>query len=129
MIDQINKKVLIIEDDLPMLNALVDTLETNELLTIKAIDGKEGFDLALKERPDLILLDLMMPRVDGFEVSKRLKMDAATRHIPIVIFSALGNKNTEEFIKKLGAADFIEKPFEPDLLLDKINKILEGKNG
>ncbi len=121
--------LLIIDDEEALVSMLSFRLQNSGFDTITASDGDMGVGLAKENKPDLILLDLMMPKVDGFEVSKRLKSDSATKHIPIVIFSALGNKNTKESIKKLGAAGFIEKPFEPNLLIDKINKILEGENG
>ncbi|MBU1912595.1 MAG: response regulator [Candidatus Omnitrophica bacterium] len=125
-----SKRVLLIIDDEEALTSMLSfRLQNSGFDTIIANDGDMGVGLAKENKPDLILLDLMMPKVDGFEVSKRLKSDSVTKHIPIVIFSALGNKNTKESIKKLGATGFIEKPFEPNILIDKINKILEGKNG
>jgi len=123
------KILLIIDDEEALADMLSFRLQNSGFDTITASDGDMGLGLAKENNPDLILLDLMMPKMDGFEVSKRLKSDAATKHIPVVIFSALGSKNTKESIKELGAAGFIEKPFEPNILLDKINKILEEKNG
>lgn len=125
-----SKKILLIIDDEEDLTSMLSfRLQNSGFDTITAGNGDMGVGLAKENKPDLILLDLMMPNVDGFEVSRRLKSDSATKHIPVVIFSALGNKNTKESVKKLGAAGFIEKPFEPDILLDKINRILEGENG
>ncbi|PIP68667.1 MAG: hypothetical protein CO035_01160 [Candidatus Omnitrophica bacterium CG_4_9_14_0_2_um_filter_42_8] len=125
-----SKKVLLIIDDEEALASMLSfRLQNSGFDTITATDGDTGVGLAKENKPDLILLDLMMPKVDGFEVSKRLKSDFATKNIPIVVFSALVNKNTKESIKKLNAAGFIEKPFEPNVLINKINSILEGKNG
>ncbi|MCX5693452.1 MAG: ATP-binding protein [Candidatus Omnitrophica bacterium] len=123
------KILLIIDDEEALASMLSFRLKSLGFNTIAASDGEEGIELAKKNKPDLILLDLMMPKVDGFEVSKRLKKDPDTRHIPIVVFSALANKNTKESIEQLGAAGFIEKPFEPEDLLIKIEKVLEVKNG
>ena len=67
----------------------------------------------------------MMPKIDGFEVSKRLKKDSDTMRIPILVFSALANKNTKESIEQLGAAGFIEKPFEPEDLISKRNEVFK----
>lgn len=123
------KVLLIIDDEEDLASMLSFRLNNVGFDTITANSGDNGIELAKKNKPDLILLDLMMPEVDGFEVSKRLKLDSATKHIPIIVFSALGNKNTKESIEKLGAAGFIEKPFEPELLISKINEFLGGKNG
>jgi len=124
------KVLLIIDDEEDLASMLSFRLNNVGFDTIIANSGNNGIELAKKNKPDLILLDLMMPEVDGFEVSKRLKLDSTTKDIPIVVFSALGNKNTKESIEKLGVAGFIEKPFEPELLINKINEFLLGaKNG
>jgi len=122
------KILLIIDDEEAFTSMLSFRLKSMGFDTVTANDGERGVELAKKNKPDLILLDLMMPKVDGFEVSKRLKQDSDTRLIPIVVFSALVNKNTKESIEQLGAAGFIEKPFEPEDLLIKIEKVLEVKN-
>lgn len=123
------KTLLIIDDDEALTSMLSFRLNSMGFNTITATEGDKGVKLAKKNKPDLILLDLKMPKIDGFEVSKRLKQDSDTSHIPVVVFSALANKNTKESIAKLGAAGFIEKPFEPEILVDRINKILEVGNG
>ena len=117
--------LLIIDDEEDLTSMLSFRLKGMGFDTVTASDGERGIELAKKNKPDLILLDLMMPNVDGFEVSKRLKKDSGTMHIPIVVFSALVNKNTKESIEQLGAAGFIEKPFEPDILINKINELLK----
>lgn len=122
------KTLLIIDDEEALTSMLSFRLKGMGFNTITAGDGDKGVKLAKKNKPDLILLDLKMPKIDGFEVSKRLKQDSDTRHIPILVFSALANKNTKESIVKLNASGFIEKPFEPELLVDKINEILEVEN-
>ncbi len=124
------KKVLLIIDDEEDLTSMLSfRLKKMGFDTVTANNGDDGIALARKSKPDLILLDLMMPELDGYAVSKRLKSDSVTRDIPIVVFSALGNKNTKESIEKLGAAGFIEKPFEPGILIKKINEFLGGENG
>ncbi|MDP2921872.1 MAG: ATP-binding protein [Candidatus Omnitrophota bacterium] len=124
------KKILLIIDDEEDLTSMLSfRLKNMGFDAITAASGKRGVELARDTRPDLILLDLMMPGVDGFEVSERLKSDPLTKDIPIIIFSALGNKNTKETVEKMGAAGFIEKPFEPELLIDKIRELLEAKDG
>lgn len=119
------KVLLIIDDEEDLTTMLSFRLNNMGFDTITANSGDNGIELAKKNKPDLILLDLMMPKVDGFEVSKRLKLDSVTRYIPIVVLSALGNKNTKEAIEEIGAVGFIEKPFEPELLINKINEFLK----
>ena len=123
------KTILIIDDEEDLSSMISFRLKGAGFGTIVANSGIRGIELAKENKPDLILLDLMMPEVDGFEVSRRLKLDPATKDVPVIIFSALGNKNTKESIEKLGAAGFVEKPFEPDFLVDKINKLLGVENG
>jgi len=125
----LQKTILIIDDEEDLSSMLSFRLKGAGFGAIAANNGENGIELAKENKPDLILLDLMMPEIDGFEVSRRLKLDPVTRGIPIIIFSALGNKNTKESMEKLGAAGFVEKPFEPDILVDKINKLLGVENG
>ena len=110
---------------------VVDDVQTNVLL-LKALLGREGYtilvasdgfqalELAARERPDLILLDVMMPGMDGFEVSTRLKNDEELKHIPIIFLTALDD--TESIVKgfKLGASDFVSKPFRKEELMVRI---------
>lgn len=122
------KILLIIDNEEDMVSMLSFRLKGRGFDIVIARDGEKGVELAKKNKPDIILLDLMMPRVDGFEASKRLKKDPDTMHIPIVVLSAVVNKNTKEYIEQLGAEGFIEKPFEPEDLIKKIEKILGVKN-
>jgi len=123
------KMLLIIDDEEDLASMLSFRLKSVGFDVITANSGEDGIRLAKENKPDLILLDLMMPNMDGFEVSRRLKLDPSTKQTPIIVFSALGNKNAKEPMEKLGAAGFIEKPFEPDILINKINKLLEAGNG
>jgi CheY-like chemotaxis protein/nitrogen-specific signal transduction histidine kinase len=124
-----HKILLIIDDEEDLTSMLSFRLKNRGFNIFTASDGDKGIELAKKNKPDLILLDLMMPDMDGYEVSKRLKSSSDTKHIPILIFSALGNKNTQESMQKLGAEGFIEKPFEPEDLVKKIDNVLEARNG
>ena len=97
MTSQINKRILVIEDEVPMLEALVNTLEENEFLTLKATDGEAGFAVALKEHPDLILLDLILPKMDGMTVMKKLRQDSWGKDVPIIIVT---NRDSDDDILK-----------------------------
>jgi len=124
------KKILLIIDDEEDLSSMLSfRLRNIGFEAITAASGNRGVELARDARPDLILLDLMMPGMDGYVVSKKLKSDPLTRDIPIIVFSAVGNKNTKETVEKIGAAGFIEKPFEPEFLISKIHEFLEVKDG
>ena len=117
------KKILIIDDEPAILLVTRRRLETNSYEVITAASGKEGIEKATAFKPDLILLDLIMPELDGYEVCKRLKASEETKGIPVIIFTA--SSGPEDFGQKateLGAAGYLEKPFESDDLLSIIEK-------
>ncbi len=120
-----SKKIIILEDDRILLKALNIELISNGFEVLSATDGVAGIKIIEKEKPDLILLDLVMPKMHGFEVLKKLKNNKNTKNIPVIILSNLGQ---EEEIKKgmeLGAFDYYKKA-STDLseLSDKIKKSL-----
>ena len=91
---------------------------------IEAEDGERGLAKATAEQPDLILLDMQLPRVSGYEVARQLKAAAATRHIPIVAITAYALSGDEVKALKAGCDDYIAKPFRPRVLLDCLKKYL-----
>lgn len=103
------KKILIVEDEVPMLSALTDTLEEEEFSVVKAVNGIDGLTSAFIERPDLILLDIMMPKMDGLEMLEKLRTDEWGKNVPVIILTnygdndrvaeALGDDVSEYFIK------------------------------
>lgn len=126
------KKVLIIDDEPSILLVSKCRLEAGNYEVITASGGKEGIEKAFTFKPDLILLDIIMPELDGFEVCRRLKASEETKEIPVIIF--LASSAEEYFTQKaaeLGAAGYIEKPFESDYLLSiiKENILQREKNG
>ena len=126
------KKILIIDDEPTILLVSRRRLEANNYEVITASSGKEGIEKAFTFKPNLILLDLVMPELDGFEVCKRLKVSKETKEIPIIIFTA--SSGEEDFSQKaaeLGTAGYLEKPFESDDLLSIIEKNIfwREKNG
>lgn len=112
-----NKKILIIEDDKFLAKMLSRMLEANNYSVALASTGKEGLTKAASENPGLILLDIMLPDIDGFDVLKSLKGDEKTKKIPVVILSNLGQAEDIEQGRKLGADDYLVKS---DLSLDEV---------
>ncbi len=119
------KRILIIEDEIEMVKLLRMRLEANGYDVLVAGDGQEGLDMAKREKPDLIILDLMLPKMDGFKVCGLIKSDTKYSHVPIIILSARGHESDVATCKELGAEVYITKPFEPRELLAKINSLLK----
>ena len=118
------KKILLVEDEIELVTLLKDRLEINNYHMISAYDGEEGLEKARDEKPDLILLDIIMPKLDGLVLCRRLKDKPQTKNIPIIIVTALVRNDLSERCKEAGADDFIIKPFVSSELLDKIKKWL-----
>jgi len=118
------KKILIADDRSEVVELVKVTLEGEGYQTIDASDGREALEKIGKEKPDLILLDIIMPRMDGFEVLSKVKKDPKTKDIPVIMLTAKGQKIDKEKGGILGAQDYIIKPFSPSRLLRKIEEIL-----
>lgn len=118
------KKILVTEDSPTILEVIRQFLESNGYSVIVAIDGQEALDKAKKEAPDLIILDLMLPKIDGYKVCRMLKFDQKYRYIPIIMFTARSQESDRILGKEVGADDYILKPFQPEELLEKIKKVI-----
>ncbi len=118
------KKILIIDDNEMNRKFASEILKTEDFETIEAEDGTEGVYLAKKEVPNLILLDLAMPDVDGIEVCKRIREIEKLKDIPIVMLSAMGDKKLIELAKAAGADDYLVKPLNHKELVEGVNKFL-----
>jgi CheY-like chemotaxis protein len=117
--------ILVIDDEPDILKVTSIRLRKLGYNVLTAVDGKQGLDVIRSEIPDLVLLDMVMPFMNGAEVCERVRNDNALKHIPIILFTASGTAAvTDEKIKKLGADDYIIKPFEPEELAGKVEKIL-----
>jgi len=121
-------KILIVDDEPFNVDYLEQELEEHNYKTISAVNGQDALDKIRIEHPDLILLDIMMPIMDGFAVLERVKADQSTRDIPVIVISA--NNDLQSVVRgiKLGAEDYLPKPFEPTLLQARITASLEKKN-
>ena len=116
--------VLVVEDEESILELLRYNLEKAEYAVIPAGSGEEGLSLARRRRPDLILLDLMLPGMDGLEVCRALKKSPETEHIPVVMLTARGEEADIVAGLELGADDYLTKPFSPRVLLAHIRVTL-----
>ena len=121
------KKVLVVDDEDDILQFLGLVLRERGYDVLTASAGREALAVAQRERPDFVLLDVMMPQMDGWEVLRRLKADPRTAEIPVAIVSArTGAKDRAEGLRA-GAADYICKPFSLDELLGKLAAVLGGE--
>ncbi len=116
------RTVLIIEDEKLIIVSTQMVLEAAGFRVESAINGEEGISKARELRPDLILLDIMMPGIDGWETLTRLKRDADTAEIPVIIFTAREHARGHQKSAEMGAADYFRKPFEPDELIELVEK-------
>lgn len=121
------KKILIIEDD-PATQRLVDySLKQEGYQIITASNGLEGIRKAIGETPDLIILDVMLPGLDGFEICYRLKSEPATANLPILMFSAKAQEIDKDTGIKVGADDYLTKPSAPADIIARVEKLLAKK--
>ena len=118
------RKILIIEDDKDIVEMLEYNLQEEGYDTVSALNGETGIALAGREKPDLIILDIMLPIMDGFEVCRTLKNDNTVAHIPIIILSAKSQETDKVVGLELGADDYVTKPFSPRELIARTRAIL-----
>ena len=119
------KKVLVVDDEPQIVLLVSGRLKANGFEVIEASNGEEGLRKAKSERPDLILLDIMMPGMDGYEVCAALKSDQRYKDIPIILFTAKAGEEAQRVgLEDCGANGYVTKPFEPSALLSKISEFL-----
>ena len=116
--------VLVIDDEKDLLELVRYNLEKEHLDVITATDGQSGLDIGLRHKPDLVLLDLMMPGMNGLEVCKQLRGDARTRRVPIIMLTAKAAETDKIVGLEMGADDYITKPFSVRELLARVRAVL-----
>ena len=121
----VKKRLLIVDDEKDLADMIKFRLEANGYEILIAYDGQAALETARKEKPDLIILDLMLPKMDGYKVCGLLKNDARYSGIPIIIFSAKGQDDDVRLGQELGANAYLTKPFEPGALLGKIKELIK----
>lgn len=109
---KITRKVLIADDE-DNIRRLVASILGKDYIVLKATDGQEALDTARLHKPDLILMDIMMPRMDGYSACAALKKDPQTAHIPVVMLTGVGHELNKVLAMQMGADDYITKPFGP----------------
>jgi two-component system, OmpR family, alkaline phosphatase synthesis response regulator PhoP len=118
------KKILLVDDEPDIQTIVGARLVAMGYEVLIAKDGQEGLDLARKEAPDVILLDLMLPKLDGYKVCRMLKFDKAYENIPIIIFSAKGSDADKKLGVQAGADAYMVKPFDLALCTETIHKLI-----
>lgn len=118
-------KILIVEDEKDIRQLVIYTLQYAGYQVVAAMNGEEAVVLAQQEKPDLILMDVRMPRMDGYQAAQMIKNDEITQHIPIVFLSAKGQESEVEHGFEVGAEDYMIKPFSPTELIDRIRSVIE----
>ena len=117
-------KILVVDDEVYILHILDFSLGAEGFEVITANNGELAIEKAKQEKPDLIVLDIMMPVVDGYETCRRLKRESETKNIPVVLLTAKGRDVDKRLGYEVGAIDYIVKPFSPNRLIERIQEIL-----
>lgn len=121
------KRILIVDDDAKNLKLVRDILNSNGYLTFEAVNGKEAIELAINQIPDLILMDIQMPVMDGLQAIRILKTNDDAKHIPIIALTAFSMKGDKEKVLLYGADDYLSKPISIKILLGLIKKYIGNK--
>jgi len=120
-----DKKRILIADDEPNIRSVVARMLDKDYVVLEATNGEEAVDIAGREKPDIILMDLMMPQMDGYTACSLIKAGQATKMIPIIILTAIDHESNRKFAMEMGADAYITKPFTPQMLADAIGPLLD----
>lgn len=118
------KKILIVDDEADIIEILQFVLEAQGFECITALDGEEGLKLARESNPDLIILDVMMPKMNGYKICRLLKFDEKYKNIPIFMITARSQDKDKEIGEETGADEYITKPFQVDYVIEKVKSYL-----
>ena len=119
----VSKKILVVDDEIDIIFTLKSRLEAHDYEVIAATDGDEGLARAFEHEPDLIILDIVMPKVDGYTFLKELRMNARTKQIPVIVLT--GKAKMKDLFDLEGVKDYLTKPYRSEDLLAKINEYLK----
>ena len=123
------RTILICDDEASILNSLEFSLGAEGYRVLAVADGEQALAQARAEPPDLIVLDVMMPRRNGFEVCRELKLDRRTADVPVILLTARGRREDRELGRQAGADAYVTKPFSPQRLLEKVQTLLGVRHG
>jgi DNA-binding response OmpR family regulator len=118
------KKILVVDDEVDLVETVRFPLEMEGFDVLVSYNGEDALSQARKEKPDLIILDLMLPKLDGYKVCRLLKFDERYKHIPILMLTAKTQEKDKVLGKETGADEYITKPFEMDYLMEKVKAYL-----
>jgi DNA-binding response OmpR family regulator len=120
-------KTVLVVDDEPTIRTLVNAiLDDSGVRTLEAADGSEALDMARRYQPDLVLLDVVMPRMDGFTVCQRMKAEKSMALTPVLLLTALAQESDHQRARRVGADGIVQKPFSPAVLRATVESILNG---
>jgi two-component system alkaline phosphatase synthesis response regulator PhoP len=117
-------RILVVDDEIYIVHILDFSLGMEGYEVLTALDGEQALERLKSDKPDLIVLDIMMPKVDGYEVCRTIKSNPETQHIPVILLSAKGRNVDQKMGFDVGADDYITKPFSPRKLVERINALL-----
>ena len=117
------EKVLVVDDE-ENVRRLLRSMLGNKYIVLEAKDGKAAIDIARSQKPDIILMDIMMPNMDGYTACHTIKRDPATKMIPVIMVTAVGQELNKKLAQEMGADGYITKPFSAQVLADTVNRFL-----
>ena len=123
----VRTRILVVDDE-QNIRLLVRKFLTDKFTVLEAIDGEEAVEMARKHRPSLILMDILMPKMGGYDACSMIKNDQSTKRIPVCMLTGLGFELNKKFAEAVGADGYITKPFTSEQLLDTIGKFLKIPN-
>lgn len=123
-----DKQKILIADDEAGVRLIVSRILEEEYIIFEAANGEEAVDIAREQQPSLILMDLMMPKMDGYATCLRIKDDQATKGIPVIMLTGVGHELNRKFAEEMGADGYITKPFTRESLLEEIRRLMPSKN-
>jgi len=119
-----NKQIVVVEDEPDILEVLCYNLKREGYQVFESLDGREGLSLIEQKVPDIVILDLMLPGIDGLEICRKLKSNSRTQHVPIIMVTAKGEESDVVLGLGVGADDYIPKPFSPKELIARVKAVL-----
>ena len=119
------KRLLLVDDEVELVEMIKFRLEASDYEVLTANDGQQALEIARREKPDLVILDVMLPKMDGYKVCGLLKKDSRYAHIPVMMFTAKAMDADMKLGQEVSADAYLTKPFEPKVLLEKIKELVK----